>query len=532
MESLSCWLQSSLKRVYPATPALSDSTLRLLSARNESISFQACVRNASTEAVTAKIAVTGPDDVRVRVRRVGYVTVAHHSTATEAAELEGVGRIPGYVPDPLFPEDTATIGPMETHAFWINVDVPSGIAPGAREIKLSFTVGEETLPEMTANVDVRSLVIERRHGFPVVHWFYADAICDWYKVAPYEEKFWEIVAPYMKDLVDHGSGQYVPIFTPPTDGIKRPHQLIKISIPSEGKYEFDFSDVRRWVHLAQSQGQDFFQWTHFFWQWGCAHALRIYRDNADPESLLWPFETPATSDIYRNFLAQFLPEFHKFLAEENLLEKSIFHVSDEPHGDEHLENYKKARAMLKDLAPWMKVADALSDIRYGREGITDMAIPSIGVAREYRAEGIPSYVYFCCGPKGKYLNRFLDTPLAKIRMSGWLFYHLDAKGFLHWGYNYWYKSQTQQLIDPFVEQAGGQWPGWSSGDTFVVYPGANGPLDSIRWEVFAESLQDFALLQTAGISKDDPLLADLKDYDDFPKNEDWIKAARERILRG
>ena len=190
----------------------------------------------------------------------------------------------------------------------------------------------------------------------------------------------------------------------------------------------------------------------------------------------------------------------------------------------------KARAMLRELAPWMRVADALSDIRYGREGLTDIPIPSINTANEYSKEGIPAWTYYCCGPRGRYLNRFMDTPLPKIRMNGWLFYALGAEGFLHWGYNYWFKSQTRTLIDPFTEQAGAAWPGLAYGDTFVVYPGPDGPLDSIRWEVFAESLQDYALLQSAGVQRGDPRLAALRDYNDFPKNAAWINQLRAELI--
>ena len=57
-----------------------------------------------------------------------------------------------------------------------------------------------------------------------------------------------------------------------------------------------------------------------------------------------------------------------------------------------------------------------------------------------------------------------------------------------------------------------------------------GPIDSIRWEVFAESLQDYALLQTAGIKPDDALLAPLKSYADFPKDEAWLRHALEAVL--
>jgi len=423
------------------------------------------------------------------------------------------------------------MGPLESHAFWITVTIPQDTQPGLRELEVRFSVGEETVSKLTVSIEVRPFVSHLPESLPVTHWFYADALCDWYHVEPFEERFWAIVQPYMKDVAQHGgSSLYVPLFTPPTDGVKRPTQLLRVSTPSPGLYAFDFSDVRHWTELGTASGARYFEWTHLFVQWGVKYALRIYRSNADRESLLWPPETPATSEIYRNFLAQFLPAFYAFLRSENLLERSFFHLSDEPHGDEHLAAYQRAREMLRELAPWMRVMDALSDIRYGREGLTDIPIPSISTAHEYAAAGIPSWVYFCCGPRGRYLNRLMDTPLAKIRMTGWLLYRLGAKGFLHWGYNYWYKSQTQQLIDPFIEQAGLAWPGWAYGDTFLVYPGEHGPLDSIRWETFAESLRDYGLLQATGVEPADPLLADIKGYADFPKTERWIREARKQLL--
>jgi hypothetical protein len=155
----------------------------------------------------------------------------------------------------------------------------------------------------------------------------------------------------------------------------------------------------------------------------------------------------------------------------------------------------------------------------------------VEAAQNYIDEGIPHWVYFCCGPRGKWLNRFMDTPLTKVRMSGWMFYRLGAKGFLHWGYNYWHFMETERLTDPFTMSTGGSWPGIPHGDPFVVYPGPEGPIDSIRWEVFAESLQDYAILQSAGIKPDDPMLADVKSYAEFPRDEKWIDARLREVLR-
>jgi len=295
-------------------------------------------------------------------------------------------------------------------------------------------------------------------------------------------------------------------------------------------YRFDWRDVKRYVDLARRCGIKRFEWTHLFTQWGVRHAIRIYEGQGVDEPLLWPADTPATAPVYRAFLTAYLPALRRFLEREGLMKHSFFHVSDEPHGEEHLENYRRARALLAELAPWMKVMDAGSDIEHGRQGITDLPIASTRTAMDFKREGIRAGCYFCCNPKGRYLNRFMDTPLPKIRMSGWLFYRHAFTCFCHWGYNYWYRKHSRERIDPYRVTDAHNWPAWPSGDAYVVYPGPDGPVDSIRWEVFAESLRDYALLQTLGVSRDAAWLRALKDFQEFPKNAAWIARARKRLL--
>ena len=50
--------------------------------------------------------------------------------------------------------------------------------------------------------------------------------------------------------------------------------------------------------------------------------------------------------------------------------------------------------------------------------------------------------------------------------------------------------------------------------------------------MFAESLQDYQLLQSAGISYDSPMLKELHTYADFPKSEEWIQKTVLAILDG
>lgn len=529
---LQAWIVDSLHRQFPLCKPSRTNTISLLAARGERVAFQACVRAEELWPVTVNAAVAASDDLNVRVRRVGCVPLAHHTANTPVDELDGVGHIPGFSPDVLWNDATALCPRGEAVSFWITINVPVDAKVGEHDIAVTLTVGEKESITLHATLDVSHVVLERRKNFRVTHWFYADALCDWYKVAPFGKAFWPICENYMRNYAEHGSDLiYVPVFTPPLDGVKRPTQLLGVTRIAKDKYEFDWTEVKRWIKLAKSVGLDHFEWTHLFTQWGCANAIRIYEGHGETEKLLWPATTGATSPTYRKFLSQFLPAMKTFLVREKLDKQSLFHISDEPHGDVHRQNYCAARAMMRELAPWMNVMDALSDIQYGREHLIDLPIASISTAIDFLNEGIDCWAYFCCDPRGRFVNRFIDTPLAKIRMTGSLLYRWPFSGFLHWGYNYWQKWQSRELIDPFTCSDAKQWPAWSNGDTFVVYPGADGPLDSIRWEVFADSLQDYALFQTVGLDRNDKRLAAMKSFEDFPKDGTWLTKLRRQLLK-
>jgi hypothetical protein len=292
-----------------------------------------------------------------------------------------------------------------------------------------------------------------------------------------------------------------------------------------------WDDVRRYVHLGQECGLTHLEWCHLFTQWGARLAPRIYEGQGREERLLWPPETAAMSPTYQAFLRQYLPALKRFLDEEGIADRSFFHLSDEPHGEEQKRTYGEARGLVRRLAPWMSVMDAVTQIEFAREGMIDMPVPSTEVAPTFADQGIPSWCYYCCVPRGPYLNWLLDTPLAKVAMHGFLLYRWPFQGFLHWGYNYWYRRNTRELLDPFCEQDGLAWrEGWAYGDPFRVYPGPEGPLDSVRWEVFAEAMDDYALLETLGVARDDPLLAPIASFAAFPKDDAWRLDVRRRLL--
>ncbi len=543
-ESVQFWSETSLNRVFPNSEAGSAETLELTSARNARLSFQICFRNLRDCCIRVRASLEAPTGWTTKTRRVGFVLMDQHSTDVPPDEMDGRGFIPGLVPDPLFPEETANVGFEANGVFWITLQIPADAAVGKLKFTATLTVEDEfRFPmwmgkapfkiDLPISVDVKSTVLKPRTDFPVTHWISADSIWEYYKTEPFSDRFWELAEAYIENLTAHNLDVvYSPIFNARHEILQRPAQLLKVRPLGDDRYEFDFSDVRRWIQLAKKHNARYVEWTHFFTPAPTSgkYPQRIFERWETIGKLLWGPEISAGSDTYRRFLEQFLPAFKQVLIEEGMLDRSLFHCADEPDGPVQVADYRQARALLKELAPWMKVIDAMSDPVFASERLTDMPVPSIVTAPQFAAAKCDAWVYFCCGPRGPYLQRFLDTPLPKLRMAGWLFYKLRAKGFLHWGHNYWFVFCTGTPTNPFIDAAVSAWPGMPHGDAFVVYPGENGPIDSIRWEVFAESLQDYALLQTAGIDPDDPMLAELESYAAFPKNEAWIEAAIAKLL--
>ncbi|MDF2652709.1 MAG: hypothetical protein K0Q73_8514 [Paenibacillus sp.] len=225
----------------------------------------------------------------------------------------------------------------------------------------------------------------------------------------------------------------------------------------------------------------------------------------------------------------------QFLTEESILDRSWFHICDEPpEYPEAIESFRRARKLLEQIDPSIKVMDAVYSDVYCTLGLVDLPIPQAPGACNYLTKGIPHGVYYCLSPQGPYINRFFDTMLTKVRIQGLMFYKLRTLGFLHWGLNYWYHltslydSECQQMLDPYTDgSAGGKAP---YGDPFVVYPGPEGPIDSIRWEVFAEGLQDYAILQALDVNPDDELLQAIVNYKEFPKSEQWFQDTMLKLL--
>jgi hypothetical protein len=103
-------------------------------------------------------------------------------------------------------------------------------------------------------------------------------------------------------------------------------------------------------------------------------------------------------------------------------------------------------------------------------------------------------LYYTGGrPNALLSNRTLTSSPQKTRILGVQLYKYRAKGFLHWGYNYYYGRLAHGLYDPAIDPCCG-FP--NAGTTYSVYPGKDRkPMQSIHQKIFADGLVDMRALQ-------------------------------------
>lgn len=537
MAQINCWLASSLERVFPqscsAVPL--DSPTRVLA--GEVFSFQIVCRPQERTTVTVNF--EGTFTEVCEVRKVELVPV-FHATLGMPAELTET-QVPGLIPDLLRPGVSFALDPGYAQSLWVTVRVPRSAEAGEQVLGVSVRSDSEMV--WSAEVSFKVLPLEQPAipQIPVSHWFYCDSLLEWYGLQPWEERFWAVAEAYLKNVTDHGQNMVLtPTITPSADAEKRPHQLVAITEPNIGQFAFDFSDLERWIRLCLQCGFQHFEIAHLATQWGASWAPAIYVQDRFRKRRLFSKTTPSTSPEYRNFLAQYLPALVACLERQGVRDRSYFHISDEPSLGA-LDKYRAMREMVREFAPDMQTLDSLSDFEFIEEGVVDLPVPKTHAAPRIRAKTEkPVWTYFCCGPGGRFINRALDSPLYKFRLLGWLMYCRRLNGFLHWSYNYWFEftstgdpfvSGTGPLLDPFLHTDGLAYPTLPSGECFLVYPGPAGPLDSLRWEIFRESMQDHALLglteKTLGVVE----LPELVDFENYPSSPSWLLSKRQEILR-
>jgi hypothetical protein len=498
---LKCKTVSSLEKIFSDEELRASEYCGCSALRGEMVSFQVvlCAPERQWIEVGAKSSVGA-----VTVRGVELVP---NTLASYNFDENYLRTTPGLYPDPLMPlkDDRWILRKRQWQSLWVSVPVPADCKPGRYEVEIQVRpieplgTASATLEPVTARFTVE--VIDAAlppQKLIRSEWFHCDCVYSFYKVGCWSEEHWTLLEKYFANAAGHGINMLLtPLWTPPLDtavnGERPTVQLLGIT-RSGDRYEFDFSRLKRWFELGRKCGFEYFDFAHPFTQWGACFTPKIIVNVDGREEKLFGWHVPADSPEYAAFLKQLIPQLMEVVRQAGLEGKIFFHISDEPHLD-HLESYRYGAELLRPLIGDAPVIDALSNIDFYDKGVVGIPIPANNHIEPFYERGISQlFTYFCVSQWDKVPNRFFAMPSARNRIMGVLSYVYDLSGFLQWGYNFWYTQfSLKQDINPFqVTDAGGSFPG---GDSFAVYPGPDGPVDSLRHEVFTEGLQDLRALR-------------------------------------
>lgn len=408
--------------------------------------------------------------------------------------------------------------------------------------KAGEAAGESVAAKDTVTCEVEIRVMDQElPPLPILHteWFHCDGIVDYYGVEVFSEEFWKIFRNFVRVYVKRGGNMmYAPVITPPLDtevGLERTTvQLVKVEL-SEKEYRFDFSDLGRFLDVCLEEGIIRFEISHLFTQWGATAAPKVVAWENGTCRRIFGWDTPSDDPEYLRFLGELIPALKEYLRGRGLLDKTYFHISDEPN----LESvqYQTAQGAVRPLLEGCTIMEAVSDYEYCAKGLVDVPVCATDHIEPF-LEKRPSVLwsYYCCSQAVGVPNRFISMPSWRNRIYGILLYWLRIDGFLHWGFNFYNSMLSKKKINPYetVDADGG----FPAGDPFLVYPGKDGiPEESIRIMVQDEAINDYralyALESRIGRSQVMELIrqeAGMElSFKQYPKGEEFILRLREKV---
>ena len=533
-----CFL-SSLEKVFPDGETVGGELRHGSMLRNEIYSFQLAYTTDEPRNYDAQVKIESPLAEYMTVYAVDCVPSM--LPVTPGHDGDYLRTRPGLFPDVLAEfNGTVRVLSGQWHTLWFCVEPKGRVGAGVYPVTVTMAgpEGGEDCAALQIEVIGQDLPPQK---LIVTQWFHTDCLAEYYRTPVFGERYWSLAERYLSMAAKYGMNMVLtPVFTPPLDtkvGGERPTvQLVDVAA-KHGEYSFGFDRLGRWMELAQRCGIRYFEISHFFTQWGAKSAPKVMATVDGEPRRIFGWETDAGSEEYRSFLRQFLRSLRAYLEPRDLLRKCWFHVSDEP-SEEHIDAYRRGKELIEAEMPDRPIIDALSSYKFYEDGTVRkpvVASDHIGPFLEHRVTGL--WTYYCCGQVSGVSNRFLAMPSYRNRVLGLQLYKFGIEGFLQWGFNFWYNALSERLVDPYCVTDG--LCSWPSGDPFVVYPGKDGPVPSLRLLVFHEAIQDMrALCLLESLSSREEAVRLLEDglaeplaFDRYPKSADALLSIRRRVNR-
>ena len=243
-----------------------------------------------------------------------------------------------------------------------------------------------------------------------------------------------------------------------------------------------------------------------------------FHERHEPSLLGYSEDTPE----YRAAFGNYCRALEGHLRERGWLDEAFVYWFDEPDPKDYAfvaNGFRK----LKAAAPAINrmLTEQVEPALAGGPNIWCPLTPSFDgpLTDERRRAGDRFWWYVCTGPKAPYCTLFIDHPATEMRVWLWQTWKRKIDGILIWQTNYWTSSAAYpdraRPQNPYADPMGwtsgystpaGQRVPWGNGDGRFIYPPEaaadarpanpvmDGPVDSIRWEMLRDGIEDYEYL--------------------------------------
>ena len=408
----------------------------------------------------------------------------------------------------------------------------AGLPAGHYEIPLTIRAGELT---HTCILDCHVYPVEfREEVFGKTNWFSVESIEAQHGVKRNEPGFEPLLRDYARAM-------------------RRCHQKVFLFWMHEGRpvarpekpYRFDFEDLAPLIEVFFDEGFETLETGGLICR-GVQPDGSPDMYSADLKCGADPSVSVDSKEGYELLCCE-MRDFAAFLTRHGWQDKVLFHVMDEP--DVHVRSDADMQArrtqfflaanIVRRYLPGVRIIEAVKTTLF-RGGVDIMVPITDGYEREKKnfdaamSLGDEVWTYVCCGPEGKWLNRFLDQPLANGRLLFWGCAANRISGYLHWGFN-----QFAGVKKPFAKTSCENWTGigteFPCGDAFIVYPGTDGCWLSMRLEAERRGAEEAALLwalRKKDEAAHDKLVAKVfRGFADYDNDPEKLEAVFEELLQ-
>lgn len=233
----------------------------------------------------------------------------------------------------------------------------------------------------------------------------------------------------------------------------------------------------------------------------------------EPQLLGFGEDTPHYQILFNDYCGQ----IERHLRAKGWLDEAFVYWFDEPDPKDYAF-VNNGFAKLKAAAPGIDrmLTEQVEPGLIGGPNIWCPVSPRYDheSAEQRRAEGESFWWYVCTGPKAPWCTLFIDHPGTELRVWLWQTWQRKIAGILVWQTNYWTSSAAypdapqNPYADPMGWRSGYSTPAgekrpWGNGDGRFIYPPLaaadakpagpvlDGPVDSIRWEMLRDGIEDY-----------------------------------------